>query len=121
MTTLPNGLQYKVVRAGPADGYQPKLGDAVKVMYEGKLPDGTVFDSSYERGIPAVFEVGALIPGWNEALQRMRPGDEWTLTVPPELGYGDEGAGADIPGGSVLIFRMELLDVLPRESAVANG
>ena len=120
VVTLPSGLQYKVVRAGPADGYRPKPGDAVKVHYEGKLPDGTVFDSSYEAGQPAVFTVGQLVPGWNQALQLMRPGDEWLLTVPPKLGYGDEGAGP-IPGGAVLIFKMELLDVLPREPAALNG
>jgi peptidylprolyl isomerase/FKBP-type peptidyl-prolyl cis-trans isomerase FklB len=120
VVTLPTGLQYKVVRSGPADGYQPKPGDAVKVHYEGRLPDGTVFDSSYEAGTPAVFTVGQLVPGWNQALQLMRPGDEWLLTVPPALGYGDEGAGP-IPPGSVLIFKMELLDVLPREAGSLNG
>jgi len=120
VVTLPSGLQYKVVRAGAADGYRPKPGDAVKVHYEGRLPDGTVFDSSYEAGTPQVFTVGQLVPGWNQALQLMRPGDEWLLTVPPKLGYGDEGAGP-IPPGSVLIFKMELLDVLPRESATLSG
>ena len=120
VVTLPSGLQYKVVRAGPADGYRPKPGDAVKVHYEGRLPSGEVFDSSYQSGAPAVFTVGQLVPGWNQALQLMKPGDEWLLTVPPKLGYGDEGAGP-IPPGSVLIFRMELLDVLPRESAPLAG
>jgi peptidylprolyl isomerase/FKBP-type peptidyl-prolyl cis-trans isomerase FklB len=121
VVTLPSGLQYRVVRTGAADGYRPKPGDTVKVHYEGKLPDGTVFDSSYERGAPAVFDVGRLVPGWNQALQLMRPGDEWELVVPPDLGYGDEGAGSDIPPGAVLVFRMELLDVLPRESATLSG
>jgi peptidylprolyl isomerase/FKBP-type peptidyl-prolyl cis-trans isomerase FklB len=120
VVTLPSGLQYRVVRTGAADGYRPKPGDTVKVHYEGKLPDGTVFDSSYERGAPAVFDVGRLVPGWNQALQLMRPGDEWELVVPPDLGYGDEGAGP-IPPGAVLVFRMELLDVLPRESATLSG
>jgi peptidylprolyl isomerase/FKBP-type peptidyl-prolyl cis-trans isomerase FklB len=120
VVSLPSGLQYRVLRAGAADGYRPKPGDAVKVNYEGKLPDGTVFDSSYEAGTPAVFTVGQLVPGWNQALQLMRPGDEWELIVPPDLGYGDEGAGP-IPPGAVLVFRMELLDVLPRESATLSG
>ena len=120
VVTLPSGLQYKVVKGGPADGYRPKPGDAVKVHYEGRLPSGEVFDSSYEAGTPSVFTVGQLVPGWNQALQLMKPGDVWELTVPPKLGYGDEGAGP-IPPGSVLIFKMELLDVLPRESATLSG
>jgi peptidylprolyl isomerase/FKBP-type peptidyl-prolyl cis-trans isomerase FklB len=120
VVSLPSGLQYRVIKAGAADGYRPKPGDAVKVHYEGKLPDGTVFDSSYEAGAPAVFTVGQLVPGWNQALQLMRPGDEWELVVPPDLGYGDEGAGP-IPAGAVLVFRMDLLDVLPRESATLSG
>ena len=120
VVTLPSGLQYKVVKAGPADGYRPKPGDAVKVHYEGRLPTGEVFDSSYEAGAPAVFTVGQLVPGWNQALQLMKPGDVWELTVPPKLGYGDEGAGP-IPPGAVLVFKMELLDVLPRESATLAG
>jgi peptidylprolyl isomerase/FKBP-type peptidyl-prolyl cis-trans isomerase FklB len=120
VVTTATGLQYKVVRSGPEGGYQPKRGDAVKVHYEGRLPSGEVFDSSYEDGTPRVFTVGGLVEGWNEALQLMKPGDEWLLTVPPELGYGDDGAGP-IPGGAVLIFKMELLDVLPRESGTANG
>jgi peptidylprolyl isomerase/FKBP-type peptidyl-prolyl cis-trans isomerase FklB len=120
VVTTATGLQYKVVRSGPEGGYRPRPGDAVKVHYEGRLPSGEVFDSSYESGAPAVFTVGQLVPGWNQALQLMKPGDEWLLTVPPNLGYGDEGAGP-IPGGAVLIFKMELLDVLPRESGTANG
>jgi peptidylprolyl isomerase/FKBP-type peptidyl-prolyl cis-trans isomerase FklB len=119
--TTASGLQYKVVRAGPADGIRPRLGDTVKVHYEGKLVSGEVFDSSYARGTPQVFAVGGLVDGWNEALQLMRPGDEWLLTVPPELGYGPEGAGGVIPGNAVLIFRMELLDVLPKSGAIRRG
>ena len=120
VVTTATGLQYKVVRSGSEGGYRPRPGDAVKVHYEGRLPSGEVFDSSYESGTPAVFTVGQLVPGWNQALQMMKPGDEWLLTVPPELGYGDQGAGP-IPPGAVLIFKMELLDVLPRESGTANG
>ena len=108
VVTLPSGLQYKNVKSGPADGPSPAPGDDVKVNYEGKLTDGKVFDSSFQRGEPADFTLAHLIPGWIEALQLMRPGDEWMLYVPPRLGYGDEGAGP-IPPNSVLIFRIQLL------------
>ena len=117
---LPSGLQYKIVRSGPADGARPQKGDEVKVNYEGKLLDGTVFDSSYARGQPAAMPLDALIPGWIEALQLMRPGDEWTLYVPPELGYGGEGAG-EIPPDSTLIFRIELINFLPGPGRVGQG
>lgn len=120
--TLPSGVQYKVVRAGPAGGLKPGPNDEVKVHYEGKLASGKVFDSSYERGQPAAMPLPALIPAWKEALQQMRPGDEWILYVPPEMGYGEEGAGGgEIPGNSVLIFRIELIDVLPAPGRVQQG
>lgn len=119
--TLPSGLQYKVVRSGPATGLKPQLGDEVKVHYEGKLIDGTVFDSSYERGAPAAMPLRGLIKGWQEGLQLMRPGDEWILYVPPELGYGEEGAGGMIPPGAALIFRIELIGVLPGAGRVQQG
>jgi FKBP-type peptidyl-prolyl cis-trans isomerase len=112
VVTLADGLQYKVVRSGPADGAKPSPTDEVKVNYEGKLLDGTVFDSSYERGVPASFPLDGLVPAWKEALVMMRPGDEWTLYVPPELGYGAQDKGP-IPGNSVMIFRIELIGVLP--------
>jgi FKBP-type peptidyl-prolyl cis-trans isomerase len=118
--TLASGLQYKVIHAGDVAGPKPATGDEVKVHYEGALTDGTVFDSSYERGSPAIFTVGELVPGWNEALQLMRPGDVWYLYVPPALGYGDRPAGP-IPPGSVLVFKMELIGVLPHGGSVANG
>lgn len=121
VTTLPSGLQFKVVKSGPADGLRPQLGDEVKVNYEGKLIDGKVFDSSYERGVPAAMPLRGLIKGWQEALQLMRPGDEWILYVPPNLGYGEEGAGGEIPPGAALIFRIELLGVLPAEGRVQQG
>ena len=121
MHVLPDGLQYQVVRSGPATGLRPQLGDEVKVNYEGKLVDGTVFDSSYQRGVPADMPLKGLIKGWQEALQLMRPGDEWILYVPPNLGYGDEGAGGAIPPGAALIFRIELLGVLPAEGRVQQG
>jgi len=110
--TLPSGVQYEIVRSGPVTGPHPRKSDLVKVHYEGKLTTGEIFDSSYERGAPAVMELDGLIPAWIEALQLMRPGDEWRLYVPPEQGYGEQGAGP-IPPNSVLIFRIELLDVLP--------
>ncbi|RAK59639.1 FKBP-type peptidyl-prolyl cis-trans isomerase [Phenylobacterium hankyongense] len=118
---LPDGLQYKVVRSGPADGLRPQRMDEVKVHYEGKLINGKVFDSSYERGQPASMPLKGLIPGWQEALQLMRPGDEWVLYVPPALGYGDQGAGGEIPPGAALIFRIELIDVLPGVGHIQQG
>jgi len=121
VTTLPSGLQFKVIRSGPASGLRPQLGDEVKVNYEGKLVDGTIFDSSYARGVPAAMPLKGLIKGWQEALQLMRPGDEWLLYVPPSLGYGEEGAGGTIPPGAALIFRIELIGVLPAEGRVQQG
>ena len=111
---LPSGVLYKVVRSGPEAGPHPKVSDEIKIHYEGKLAaTDKVFDSSYERGSPQVFPLAMLIPAWKEALVQMRPGDEWTLIVPPEQGYGEEGAGGgEIPGNSVLIFRIELIGVL---------
>jgi FKBP-type peptidyl-prolyl cis-trans isomerase len=120
VVTLPDGLQYKVVTSGPAGGVSPKAEDEVKVHYEGRLLgpagkplEGQVFDSSFQRGEPADFpQLGGLIPAWVEALQKMHPGDEWLLFVPPQLGYGEEGAGP-IPPNSVLIFRVRLIGVMP--------
>ena len=111
VVTLPSGLEYKVVAPGPAGGVHPRPSDEVKVNYEGKLLSGAVFDSSFQRGEPADFPLAGLVPAWVEALQLMRPGDEWILYVPPQLGYGDEDKGP-IPAGSVLIFRIQLLGVL---------
>lgn len=119
--TLPSGLAFKIVREGPAEGLRPALTDEVKVHYEGKLPDGRVFDSSYERGSPAAMPLRGLIPAWQEALQLMRPGDEWILYVPPELGYGAEGAGGEIPPNAALVFRIELIDVLPGPGRILQG
>jgi FKBP-type peptidyl-prolyl cis-trans isomerase len=117
---LPSGVLYKVVRAGPEGGMKPQLTDEVKVHYEGKLVDGTVFDSSYERGVPVSMPLGGLIDAWKEALQQMRPGDEWMIYVPPEQGYGPEGKG-EIPPNAVLIFRIELLGVLPGPGRIQQG
>jgi len=115
-----SGLQYKVLRSGPEGGLRPKPADEVKVHYEGKLLSGEVFDSSYERGVPASFPLEGLVPGWVEALQLMRPGDQWELYVPPSLGYGDQDLG-QIPPNSVLIFKIELLGVLPDSSSIQRG
>jgi peptidylprolyl isomerase/FKBP-type peptidyl-prolyl cis-trans isomerase FklB len=115
-----DGLQYRILRSGPASGIKPKLADEVKVDYEAKLLDGQVVDSSFERGQPAVMTVRDLIPGWQEALQLMRKGDEWLIYVPAKLGYGDKGAGP-IPPGSVLMFKLDLIDVLPDQSSVGRG
>ena len=107
---LPSGLQYKVVHAGPA-GPSPKPGDVIKVHYEGKLLDGTVFDSSFARNQPMLAPLGHLVPAWMEALPLMHTGDEWILYVPPSLGYGESDHGP-IPGNSVMIFRIQLLGLL---------
>ena len=117
---LPDGLQYKMVTSGPANGTRPAPQDEVKVNYEGRLlgppgapMTGAVFDSSFARGQPADFPLEGLVPAWVEALQLMRPGDEWILYVPAALAYGDEPPpGGPIPPGAVLVFRIQLLGVL---------
>lgn len=106
-----SGLQYKVVASGPKTGPSPKVGDIVKVHYEGKLLDGTVFDSSFERKQAAIMPAEGLIPGWLEALPMMRVGDEWTLWIPANLAYGERAAGP-IPANSVLVFRLQLIGML---------
>jgi len=108
--TLKSGLQYKVIKAGK--GTSPKATDQVKTHYEGRLINGKVFDSSYKRGEPATFPVNGVIKGWTEALQLMKPGSQWELYVPAELGYGARGAGANIGPNSTLIFKVELLEVV---------
>jgi len=112
VVTLPSGLQYKVVQSGPAGAVSPDRNDLVRVDYEGALIDGTVFDSSFAKGQPYVTAPDQVVPGWTEALQKMKPGDEWMLYVPPALGYGTQDTG-DIPPNSVLVFRIKLLDVAP--------
>ena len=105
VVTLASGLQYKVIKAGK--GTSPKATDQVKTHYEGRLINGKVFDSSYKRGEPATFPVNGVIKGWTEALQLMKPGSQWELYVPAELGYGARGAGANIGPNSTLIFKVE--------------
>jgi FKBP-type peptidyl-prolyl cis-trans isomerase FklB len=109
ITTLPSGLQYQVVTEGK--GKTPTTTDYVSVHYKGTLVDGTEFDNSYKRGTPANFSVQAVIPGWTEALQLMKPGAKWRLFIPPALAYGEQGAGRVIGPNSALIFDVELLNV----------
>ncbi|MEX0294004.1 FKBP-type peptidyl-prolyl cis-trans isomerase [Pseudomonas putida] len=109
ITTLASGLQFEVLTAG--EGAKPTRESNVRTHYHGTLIDGTVFDSSYERGQPAEFPVGGVIAGWTEALQLMNAGSKWRLYVPSELAYGAQGVGS-IPPHSVLVFDVELLDVL---------
>ncbi len=104
-----SGLQYKVLEQG--DGPSPAATDKVTVHYEGTLIDGTVFDSSLERGQPATFQVNRVIKGWGEALQMMKVGGKWKLFIPPGLGYGERGAGQKIGPNQVLIFEVELISI----------
>lgn len=108
VVTLPSGLQYEILTA--AEGLQPEASDTVTTHYHGTLIDGTVFDSSYERGEPASFPLNGVIPGWTEGLQLMAVGAKWRLYIPPGLAYGEQDRGP-IPGNSTLIFDVELLDI----------
>lgn len=108
-----SGLQYEVLEEGA--GIQPKANDRVMVHYTGKLIDGTVFDSSVERGEPATFGVTQVIPGWVEALQLMKEGSKWRLFIPSNLAYGPNGAGGVIGPNATLIFDVELIKVFPAE------
>jgi len=110
VVTTPSGLQYEIITMGT--GPKPTAADQVKVHYTGKLVDGTVFDSSVERGEPAVFGVGQVIPGWVEGLQLMPTGSKWKLFIPSDLAYGPTGGGGKIPGNSVLVFDVELLEIV---------
>ena len=111
VTTTASGLQYEVITEGK--GATPKKTDKVKVHYHGTLVDGTVFDSSVERKEPASFRVSQVIPGWTEALQLMKVGDKWKLAIPSELAYGARGTpGGPIPPNAVLVFDVELLDIV---------
>jgi FKBP-type peptidyl-prolyl cis-trans isomerase FklB len=107
---MDNGLQYKILNQG--DGPSPGPDDNVKCHYHGTLIDGTVFDSSVERGQPAVFPVNGVIKGWVEALQMMEVGSKWRLFIPPDLAYGEQGAGNDIGPNSTIIFDVELLEIV---------
>jgi FKBP-type peptidyl-prolyl cis-trans isomerase FklB len=105
---LPDGLQYEILKAG--NGPKPKIFHTVTCHYQGTLIDGTVFDSSVQRGEPASFPVNMVIAGWTEALQLMPVGSKWKLFIPPSLGYGERQVSTLIEGNSTLIFEIELLD-----------
>ena len=109
VVSLPSGLQYKVIT--PGDGPSPLTTDKVKVHYKGSLADGTIFDSSYDRGQPTSFTVSGVIKGWTEALLLMQVGSKWELTIPSKLGYGTRGSGGTIPPNSTLLFEVELLAI----------
>ena len=110
VVTLPSGLQYQVLKQ--SEGAKPTASDKVKCHYHGTLINGTVFDSSVQRGEPAVFGVSQVIPGWVEALQLMPVGSKWRLFIPSNLAYGEHGAGDAIEPNSALVFDVELLDIV---------
>ena len=110
ITVTPSGLQYEIVKEG--NGRQPKASDTVRCHYEGTLIDGTVFDSSYRRGMPAEFGLRQVIAGWTEGVQLMKEGSIFKFYIPYNLAYGERGAGADIPPYAALIFTVELINVL---------
>ncbi|WP_155263652.1 FKBP-type peptidyl-prolyl cis-trans isomerase [Sphingomonas segetis] len=112
VVTTSSGLQYFVVVSGPTTGPHPTAEDMVSFDYEVKLLTGETIDSSYERGEPLTGKVGAFVPGFTEALQLMRQGDEWIVWVPPQLGYGDKDSGP-VPANSVLRFRLALHSITP--------
>jgi FKBP-type peptidyl-prolyl cis-trans isomerase FklB len=107
---LEGGLQYLVLKEG--SGNQPKITDTVRAHYKGTLLDGKEFDNSFKRGQPFSAPLRSLIKGWQIALPLMKEGSHWRLWIPSELAYGDRGAGSDIPGGSTLVFEIELLNII---------
>ena len=109
VSTTDSGLQYEVLESG--DGQSPELQSTVVTHYHGTLVDGTVFDSSVERGEPAEFGVNQVIPGWTEALQLMSVRDKWRIACPPHLAYGEQGAGNAIPPNTALVFEIHLLAI----------
>ncbi|SDU16772.1 FKBP-type peptidyl-prolyl cis-trans isomerase [Halopseudomonas salegens] len=111
VVTTESGLQYEVLSAADEEAASPGANDMVTVHYEGRLVDGTVFDSSLERGEPAQFPVSGVIPGWVEVLQLMRVGDKWTVTIPSDMAYGERSPSPSIPPNSILVFDMELLSI----------
>ena len=108
-----HGHPQQVIKEG--EGAKPKATDTVKVHYAGTLVDGTEFDSSYKRGEPISFPLGGVIKGWTEGLQLMPVGSKYRFFIPSDLGYGDRGAGANIPGGAALIFDVELIEINPEK------
>ena len=112
VVTTASGLQYFIVKSGPKAGRSPVGSDTVNFDYEGKLTTGETFDSSFARGEPLTGAVDAFVPGFTEALKLMKPGDEWIVWIPPQLGYGERATGT-IPAKSVLRFRLALHGVTP--------
>ena len=110
VVTLPSGLQYQVIKEG--NGRRPKATDKVKCHYEGMLVDGTLFDSSIQRGEPATFPLNGVMKGWTEGLQLMQEGAKYRFFIPYHLGYGENGAGASIPPFAALVFDVELIEVV---------
>lgn len=110
VVTLPSGLQYQVIKEG--NSRRPKATDKVKCHYEGMLVDGTLFDSSIQRGEPATFPLNGVIKGWTEGLQLMQEGAKYRFFIPYHLGYGENGAGASIPPFAALVFDVELIEVV---------
>jgi FKBP-type peptidyl-prolyl cis-trans isomerase len=117
VVALPDGLQYKILKEGT--GPKPAATDSVVCNYRGTLLDGTEFDSSYKRGQPATFPVGGVIKGWTEAVQLMPVGSKWQLVIPPDLAYGNRGAGQEIGPNATLIFEVELLSIQNKAAAQA--
>ncbi len=111
VVTLASGLQYEILQSGPTDGAMPAVTDSVLAHYHGTLTDGSVFDSSVDRGEPAQFGLSQVISGWTEALQLMRIGDKWRLFIPPAMAYGESSPTPAIPPNSALIFDVELLEI----------
>ena len=111
VTVLASGLQYEIIQSGPTDGESPTSSNSVLAHYHGTLSDGTVFDSSVDRGEPATFGVSQVISGWTEALQLMKVGDKWRLFIPPDMAYGEASPTPAIPPNSALVFEVELLEV----------
>lgn len=116
-----SGLQYEVLKSGPTSGPHPNISSPCVCHYRGSLLSGKEFDSSYKRNAPATFKPNQVVKGWTEALQLMRAGDKWRLWLPSELGYGDSGAGGVIPGQSVLVFELELIEVKSSSSGNMFG
>jgi FKBP-type peptidyl-prolyl cis-trans isomerase FkpA len=108
----PSGLVYRTIK--PGTGASPTMTDTVKVHYQGSLPDGTVFDSSIQRGQPVEFPLNAVIPCWTEGVQKMKVGEKAKLICPSEIAYGDQGRPPQIPGGATLVFEVELLDIVKK-------
>lgn len=119
VTTLPSGIQYKVLQEG--NGKQPTATDTVSVHYRGTLPDGKEFDSSYARNEPAIFPVNQVIKGWQEVVPLMKEGAKWNVVIPPELAYGPQGAGNAIGPNQTLVFDIELVKVHEQTPAAAEA